>query len=355
MSVFTSKREQRLWFWVLIVMVAIYSTLGPAQTLVAALRERNLLRASFALLVFLIAAAVVAQWAKKRPSWPEIGVALGVALAYWMVFLRMDNPAERTHLIEYGVVAALIHQALLERVRNDRPVPVPATLTVAITALLGLLDEGIQAVLPSRFFDWNDVFFNAFAGFMVIVARLALAPVKQPGWRLWFLWFMAGAVGWGMSMDPSVFGEGIRFEIGQSIPTVMIPAYQSVAAGAILVGFLHWLLLRQYLTSSFQWVLASLMAVALGALTAWVIGLFDPEFGLVVGVGAYGTLTGMLHWLVLRRQLRQAGWWVLASTVGWLLAIPIGDMAGPPGWAVYGALTGAVLIWLLRRGLPSSN
>ena len=58
---------------------------------------------------------LVVRWVRQRPGWREIGVALGIALAYGMVFLRMDNPAERTHLIEYGIVAALIHQALLEK------------------------------------------------------------------------------------------------------------------------------------------------------------------------------------------------------------------------------------------------
>ena len=353
MSLFTSDRERRLWLWALAVMVAIYSTLGPARTLVDALRERNLLRVSFAVVVLLVVVAVVGQWVKRRPGWREIGVALGVALAYWMTFLRMENPAERTHLIEYGIVAALIHQALLERMRNGRPVPGPAALTVALTALVGLLDECIQAVLPSRVFDWNDVLFNALAGFMVIVARLALAPVRLPGWRLWFLWLMAAAFGWGWSMDPSSFGEPRPFEILQSIPTINVPRYLSVAAGGILVGVFQWLVLRRYVTGAVRWVLASLGAAVAGALLALGVGLFDADLGWVAGAGLYGTLVGVLQWLVLRRQVARAGWWVLATTVGWVVAIPVGDIAGPPGWAVYGAITGTVLVWLLRQAAPA--
>ena len=33
MNIFSSYRERRLWLWVLAVMVAIYATLGLAQTL----------------------------------------------------------------------------------------------------------------------------------------------------------------------------------------------------------------------------------------------------------------------------------------------------------------------------------
>jgi hypothetical protein len=351
-SLFTSDRERRLWLWTFAVMGAIYSTLGPARTLVDALRERNLLRVAFAVLVLSVVIVVVGQWVKKRPGWPEIGVAFGIGLAYWMTFLRMDNPAERTHLIEYGVVAALLHQALLERERNGRPVPMPAALTVTVTALLGLIDEGIQAVLPSRVFDWTDVFFNAFAGFMVIVARLALAPVKGAGWRLWFLWLMAGAVAWGWSMDPGSFGEGRLFQILPSGPSTTVPRYVSVAAGATLSGGLQWLVLRRYVSGAVQWVLAAIGGAALGALVVLVVSPFDPELGCIAGVGLYGTLAGVLQWLVLRRQVTRAGWWVLASTVGWVVALPLGDALGPPGWAVYGATTGTLLVGLLRPEVP---
>jgi hypothetical protein len=187
MPLFTSPRERRLWLWTMVVLVAIYSTLGPARALVDVLRERNMLRVSFALAVGLIVIAVAARLVRRRSGWDQIGVASGVALVYVAALLRVGSPEERTHLIEYGVVAALIHQALLERLRQGRHVPAPATVAGVVTALLGLLDEGIQAMIPSRVFDLRDVAFNAIAGGMVIVARLAMLPPRQPGWRIWFL------------------------------------------------------------------------------------------------------------------------------------------------------------------------
>ena len=68
MSLFTSKREQRLWLWTLVVLVAIYATLGPAQTLVAVLRARNLLRFSFAIVLLLIMIVIALPWVKRRPG-----------------------------------------------------------------------------------------------------------------------------------------------------------------------------------------------------------------------------------------------------------------------------------------------
>ena len=64
----------------------------------------------------------------------------------------------------------------------------------------------------------------------------------------------------------------------------------------------------------------------------------------------------MLQWLVLRRQMPRAGWWVLASTVGWVVGMPLGDINGPPGLgAAYGVITGTTLVWLLRQRPPGSD
>ena len=353
-TLFASPRERRLWVWTLIVLLAIYASLGLARTIADFLRENGLLQLSVVAITFVVLVPLAWQWVKKRPGWSEIGVALGIALAYWLTILRIENPAERTHLIEYGVVAALIHMALLERTQNGREVVMPAAVAVGATALLGLLDEGIQFILPNRIFDWQDVFFNAFAGFMVIVARLALAPVKRPGWRLWFLWLLTGAIGWGWSMDPSLFGLGSAYEIGASRLMLTIPPFPSVAVGVVVVGVLHWLILRRYLDRAIRWVVANLAAAVVGVLLLWLANLFDPDNGFVVAVVLHGTTAGLMQWLVLRQQLRQAGWWLLASTVGWLVAIPVGDLAGPPGWAAYVAITGTLLVVLLRHKEPDA-
>jgi len=179
-SPFTSDRERRLWFWALAVVVAIYSTLGVAGTLAEVLRERNLWGALFVVGFLLVVAAIVGSALKRRPGRREIWVALGVTAVYGMVVVRMGiGPEERTHLFEYGLVAVLIYQALTERLQHGRRVPAPAALAVAATALLGWLDEGIQALLPNRVYDLRDVGVNALAGLMAIAASLALARARR--------------------------------------------------------------------------------------------------------------------------------------------------------------------------------
>jgi hypothetical protein len=160
-------------------LLGIYSTLGLAGWLVGLFRhQRQLENAMFySFLVLIVSILVIGL--KFRPSGIEIGVALGVAAVYTMVFLRMSAPAERTHLIEYSLVAALIFQALTERAANSRRVPRPALLAIAITVFFGSLDEALQAILPNRVFDPIDLGFNALAALIAVLGSLALSRARQ--------------------------------------------------------------------------------------------------------------------------------------------------------------------------------
>ena len=178
-SRFSSDRERRLWLWTLAVLVAIYSTLGPAAELAAALRERNLLRVSSAAVLILVVAVLAVPWARRRPGRREIGAAIGIAAAYLTTLIRMPVLEARSHMFEYGLVAMLIYHALTERRRNGRPVPVPALLAVVATALLGWLDEGIQVFVPNRVYDLVDVGLNATFGFGAITSSLFMAWARS--------------------------------------------------------------------------------------------------------------------------------------------------------------------------------
>ena len=177
---FSSDRERRLWLWVAVVVVAIYSTLGLAGTLAEVLRNHELLGTAYFALWVLMIVTIAASALRRKPGRREIWVGLGVLVVYGMAFLRMGiTPEERTHLFEYGLVAVLIHQALLERRARGRVVRAPAALAVLATALLGWLDEGIQAILPNRVYDLRDAGFNALAALMAVAASSVLARARR--------------------------------------------------------------------------------------------------------------------------------------------------------------------------------
>ncbi len=174
---FTSRRERRLWLLVLIITVTIYSTLGLAATLVGAVNE-GLLVAAFALALVLTAIAIVTQGLRVRPGGMEIGIVIGVGLVYFLLSVRLALP-ERSHLMEYSVLAFLVYEALWERNNQGRHVPFLPLWAALATALAGAVDEGIQLFLPSRVFDWNDILFNTLAAVLTVTMITALRWVRR--------------------------------------------------------------------------------------------------------------------------------------------------------------------------------
>ncbi len=151
-----------------VYLVAIYATLGVVRTITNVLRDRGILRVSV-VIAFAIAAALI-LWLifrdAQRRSWRML-LALGaVTCVYAAVIYPMQSPEEKIHFIEYGGVALLAYASTSSHWTRARRF-VACALFVAAA---GWIDEGIQALLPSRVYDLRDVAFNAAAGLMALAA-----------------------------------------------------------------------------------------------------------------------------------------------------------------------------------------
>ena len=175
MSAFTSARERALWLWALATVLVIYSTLGVARVVVEYLRGHNLLRVGVAAALLGAATVIAVRLVRRQPGRRELAVAFAFALIYVVAVVRLERAEERLHLLEYGLVAVLVYGALEERRANGRPARAPSWLVaVVVTAALGWLDEGIQAILPPRVYDLRDVALNAAAGVLAVGCTTAL-------------------------------------------------------------------------------------------------------------------------------------------------------------------------------------
>ncbi|WP_420633083.1 VanZ family protein [Candidatus Palauibacter sp.] len=182
MPLFSSPRERRLWIWALVVVVAIYSTLGLARTVADALRESGLLESASDLFwggMLLIGVMILIQGLREGSRGVEIGFAVGVTAIALLGFARTISAAERSHFIEYAVLALIVHEALLERRGQGRRVPIPALLAVAGATLVGVVDECIQFFLPSRTFDWFDIGFDLLASIVAVGSSVSLRWVRR--------------------------------------------------------------------------------------------------------------------------------------------------------------------------------
>lgn len=168
MAFFKSKREKRLWIGVFIVIIGIMVVLVFGRPLAGMLREHGMLANFFWLAIILVLSTILWHSVKTVPSKSEIGLWIGITAIYLLMFLRMASPEERSHLIEYSVLAIFVHEALKERKRSGGKLNRPAWLALGITIVVGLLDECIQILMPNRVFDWFDILFNTLAASLAI-------------------------------------------------------------------------------------------------------------------------------------------------------------------------------------------
>ena len=154
---------------------------------------------------------------------------------------------------------------------------------------------------------------------------------EQPGWHFWLLWMGASiagvivyvlvipiVVGVVSVLAPMQQAENLTPE--QQWIVIAIRLLGSAALGAAL-GVAQWLVMRRYLRGAGWWVLATLLGYSV-PLVAGPIFPF-PELPRLPGIWmflAFGVILGILQWLTLRGRVYQAGWWIAISIGGWLVA-----------------------------------
>ncbi len=186
----------------------------------------------------------------------------------------------------------------------------------------------------------------------------------QAGWGFWLWWMLASIVGLAV-------GVAVADAVSGTVGFAVSFAVSGDVAGAS-IGTAQSLVLRRQVSQTGWWVLASSVGLAVGFAVALAVlaavGLaggshFSGGAGALVLFGAVaGASVGIAQWLVLRRHIPGAGWWVLASIVGTGAGVAVistviggGEDAvgfaagGAVGGALYGAITGGVLVWLLRQ------
>ena len=191
---------------------------------------------------------------------------------------------------------------------------------------------------------------------------------SQVGWGFWLQWVVASTVGMLLGF---IVGFPLSFLVMDIVGERLGQSFGGIVIG-IGVGVLQWLVLRRRISGVGWWVLAS-AAGGYGIVQAMFLGAFEGyvgslSFGALLSftgvVALGGAVAGTLQWLVLRGQVSRAGWWVLASTVGWGLGMAV-SRAFPWGrddallalavtGVVLGAITGGALVWLLRQPVPEA-
>lgn len=176
---FSSSREKRLWIFAGLVFLAIYASLFlPVETQIL-IQNPSIQVLLFVTGMILVAVALISSSFNLKTNKKGIAIILGFIAVYFMLFLRLGLP-ERSHVIEYSVLAIFIHNAIKERfsLRNIAMIKL-AFAAFIITLLIGTIDELIQLFLPHRVFDVVDILFNGLAALLAISFQVILQKVRN--------------------------------------------------------------------------------------------------------------------------------------------------------------------------------
>ena len=168
-----TEAEWLSWVYAGMAALLIFLTVPFART-VQVIVANYIGRGFFLYIVASVAiAASYAAFAnlKRRRLGPGAYVSLlgiGAAFAIYSYSLR-ENPEEVIHFVEYGALSLLVYRALVHRVR-DYSVYFTA---IIIVGTVGVVDEWIQWMTPSRVWDLRDIQINFVAGGLTQLAIFA--------------------------------------------------------------------------------------------------------------------------------------------------------------------------------------
>lgn len=186
--------------------------------------------------------------------------------------------------------------------------------------------------------------------------ELPMATIKKPEWFFYPTWiiltllcvplafFINIAI---MLVITSFIGDFIYVDGVRHITEDYLSMYTFIPIVGFVTGLLQYGLLRRYLPHMGWWVLATTGGWLLGGflilisgwLNIWPYESFDLDLAFIV----MGLSIGVGQWLLLRRHLPRAGWWVGANVVGWgLLGLITDGSMGQFGLLALGFLPACV-------------
>jgi len=158
-------------------------------------------------------------------------------------------------------------------------------------------------------------------------------------WPTWLSWIIASLIGWVVGL---IVGLSVTLNEGLVAATL-----------GVAIGMSQWFVLTPRLVNGVWWIGSTAFGVLLGTAVSGILGFpivqgvdfslgFDippwspsgidiyklrsvsyvlggPEAGFLIG-----TAVGTAQWIVMRKRVGRAGWWIVANGLGWAVAFLCG-------------------------------
>src|SRR3989344_7541905 len=159
--------RKKYWAWATGWTLAIYATLYPVRPVCEFLKKIIPFDLWVNILIFGCLSVIAGFFPRKYKMTNGFGyVLLLLAISgYAYGLVTIPYPEEKIHFIEYGILAYLIFRAL----QLDQGARAAYAGAFALTAALGWGDEGIQHLLPNRYYQTSDVVLNAVSGLLGLI------------------------------------------------------------------------------------------------------------------------------------------------------------------------------------------
>jgi hypothetical protein len=197
-----------------------------------------------------------------------------------------------------------------------------------------------------------------------------IANNERPRWFFYLLWILSTllCIPIAFFLDLIIMrivilfvGDYIYVDGVRHITEDYLGIYTFIPIVGLLTGVLQYWLLRRYLPHMGWWVAATiggwLLGVFLSLIPSW-LNWTNPLFNLDLAFIVMGLSIGVVQWLLLRRRLPRAGWWIGANVAGWglLALITEGNSIGQFGLFTLGFLpacaTALMLALLMKQVQP---
>jgi len=145
------------WTLVLIYSLSIYGALPFARDWQRYFRQQFGSNLSYLINFSILTVGLVPLiWLGRRLTLLRLAAFIGLVLLSFAAAMQLGLPEERIHLVQYGILGYLCASAASTTFKGAAGF----ALVIFLGLGIGLGDELIQGLLPSRVFDWWDVSYN---------------------------------------------------------------------------------------------------------------------------------------------------------------------------------------------------